>query len=97
VDLAALPRGAQPFLSERGLDPSVGVGDAERGPIHAPGLELTEKEALGVLRLVEHGLHGQDLPRTGRIDPAGDHHGDRDDPPLDSDLSSSQKDVGPNN
>ena len=32
VDLAALPRGAQPFLPDRGLEAGVGVGDAERGP-----------------------------------------------------------------
>ena len=61
VNLTTLPGAAQPFLADRGLEAGVGVGDAERGPLHAPGLELTEKEAPGVLRLVEHGLHSQDL------------------------------------
>ncbi len=86
VDLAALPRGAQPFLPDRGLEAGVGVGDAERRPLHAPGLELAEKEAPGVLRLVKHGLHSQDLPRTGLVDAAGDHHGHRDHSPLNADL-----------
>jgi len=50
-------------ILSQGLDPYEGgrSGDAKRGPLHAPGLELTEKEAPGVLRLVEHGLHSQDL------------------------------------
>ena len=43
VDLAALPGGAQPFLPDRGLDPGVGVGDAERGPLHAPALSFRKK------------------------------------------------------
>jgi hypothetical protein len=76
----------QPFLPHRGLDPEVSVGDAERGPFHAPRFELAEKDASGVLGFVEHGLHGQDLPGTGRIDPAGDHDGDRDDPSFDPDF-----------
>jgi len=61
VDLAALPGGSQPFLPDRGLDAGVGVGDAERGSLHPPGLEVAEEGSPGVLRLVEHGLHGQDL------------------------------------
>jgi len=62
VDLAALPGGAQPFLSDRGRDSGVGVGEAERRPLHAPGFELPEEEPPRVLRLVEHRLHSQDLP-----------------------------------
>jgi len=86
VDLTALPGGAQPLLSDGGLDAGVGVRDAERGPFHPPALELPEKDAPGVLRLVEHGLCGQDLPAPGLVHPAGDHHGHRDHPPLDPDL-----------
>ncbi len=86
VDLAALPRGAEPLLPHRGLDPGVGVGDAQRGPFHASRLELPEEDPPRVLRLVEHGLDSQDLSRTGRINTAGDHHGYRDDPSFNTDL-----------
>lgn len=85
-DLAALPGGTQPFLPESGLDARMGVGDAQSGPLHAPRLELAEEGPPGVLRLVEHGLNSQDLPRTGGIDAAGDNHGHRDDPSFNPDL-----------
>ena len=56
------------------------------GPFNPPAFELPEKDAPGVLGLIEHGLHGQDLPAPGLVHPAGDHHGHRDHPPLDPDL-----------
>jgi hypothetical protein len=43
VDLAALPRGAKPFLADGGLDPGMGIGDYERCPHHAPGLDFRKK------------------------------------------------------
>jgi hypothetical protein len=86
VDLAALPRGAQPFLADRGLDAGVGIGDAESRPLHPPGLELAEEGPPGVLRLVEHGLHGQDLPAAGLVYATGDHDRHRDAPSFHSDL-----------
>lgn len=60
LDLALLPRGAQPFLPHCGLDPALDVGGAQRGPLHASRFELTEKDSPGVLRLVEHGLNGRE-------------------------------------
>jgi hypothetical protein len=76
----------QPLLPDRYLDACVGVGDAECGPLHAPSLEFAEEGPPGVLRLVEYGFYGQELPGTCGIDPAGDHHGHGDHPSLDPDL-----------
>jgi hypothetical protein len=50
VDGAALPRAAQ-HLGDRGLEASVGVGDAQPHPVQAPGAQAAEElapEALGL-------------------------------------------------
>jgi hypothetical protein len=71
VDLAALPRGAEPLLPDRDLEAGVGVGDAERRSLHPPALKLPEKGTPAVLRFVEHGLYSQDLSAPGLAYPAG--------------------------
>jgi hypothetical protein len=50
MHFATLPRGAEPFLPDSGLDPGVGIQDAERRSSHPPGFELPEKEPLIFIR-----------------------------------------------
>jgi len=86
VNLATLPGRAQPFLADRGLDPGVGIRDAQRRPFHAPGLYLPEEHPPGVLRFVVERLYDQDLPGSRGVDPAGDHHRHGDDSAFNPDL-----------
>ena len=42
--LQALPGGAQPFLSDGGLDARMGVRNNQSRPFHSPFLEILENE-----------------------------------------------------
>ena len=86
VDLAALPGGAQPFLSDGGLDARMGVRNNQSRPFHSPFLEILEKRTPAVLGLVEHRLHSQDFAISGLIYTAGDQYGYGNDSSLDPNL-----------
>lgn len=86
MDLTPLPGRSQPFLPNGGLDARMGVRDAQRRSFNPPGLQFPEKGPPGVLRFVEHWLHGQDFPSSGLRDPVSDHQGHRNDLAVDLDL-----------
>ena len=83
MDLAALLGGSQELLFRRGLDAGMGIRDAQTHPPQTAFFQLLEKRPPGILRLVKHRLHGQDLPGSLGINAVGDHQRQGDDPVLD--------------
>ena len=84
MDLATLPGSSQELLFRRRLDAAgMGVRNAQPHSPEATFFQLLEKRPPRVLRLVEHGLHSQDLPGSLTFNAMGDHQRQRNEPVFD--------------